>query len=438
MKKIMIVDDEQISLMMTDYILSTEYRTVCASSGEEALTLYKKEMPDVVLSDLRMPGMSGYELLGKLQETYHETAPFMFMTADSDGEIESKGFETGALDFIRKPFRADVLLKRIGNILQTVEKVQGLQKAADTDPMTGLLNKASSQEEIGALCKSSQGVLMMIDLDSFKLVNDLYGHAMGDKVLIRFAEIIRSAVRSTDISGRLGGDEFIAFCQNVKDEDVIAGKAEYINEHLLASAKEFMGEDMNIPLGASIGCVFVPEEGTDFQVLYKKADKALYHVKQNGKHGYNIYHKAAPPEETKTGAGSDLANAVKIFSERSQTKGAYTLTNEQFRTVFRFLSRIMANYHKEFWMLLFSLSAVQDGSSKISFDEAAEEFYAVLRESLRQSDVLTQTGKNQFMALLLKMTHANLSVITNRVLANWAKTPYAKDYAVTFEADSMM
>ncbi|SEF95549.1 GGDEF domain-containing protein [Lachnospira multipara] len=81
--------------------------------------------------------------------------------------------------------------------------------------MTGLLNKASSQEEIDLLAKSNAGALMMIDLDSFKPVNDIYGHDMVDKVLIRFAEIIRSAIRSTDLAGRMGGDEFIVFCKNI-------------------------------------------------------------------------------------------------------------------------------------------------------------------------------------------------------------------------------
>ena len=89
------------------------------------------------------------------------------------------------------------------------------------DPMTGLLNKASSEFEISQLCQSAKGALLMIDLDSFKLVNDIHGHAMGDKILITFAEILRAVVRPIDVVGRLGGDEFIAFCQHVSDESVI-------------------------------------------------------------------------------------------------------------------------------------------------------------------------------------------------------------------------
>ena len=92
------------------------------------------------------------------------------MTADHDEETESKGFDNGAMDFIRKPFRPDVLLRRVANIMHNVEQVQSLKKDAETDALTGLLNKASSEKELGELCKNTAGALMMIDLDSFKLV----------------------------------------------------------------------------------------------------------------------------------------------------------------------------------------------------------------------------------------------------------------------------
>ena len=433
MKKIMIVDDEKISLMMTNHILSTEYQTVCATSGSEAIELYHKERPDMILSDLRMPGMSGYELQKNLQEQFHEPIPFMFMTADHDEETESKGFENGALDFIRKPFRADVLLRRVGNILHAVAQIQGLKKATVTDPMTGLLNKASSQDEIGAMCQTIPGAFLMIDLDSFKLVNDIYGHSMGDKILIRFAEIIQSIVRSTDLTGRMGGDEFIAYCQNIDDEAVIAQKADYINEQLLLSAKEYMGEDMTIPLGASIGCVFAPEEGNDFLTLYKKADKALYTVKQNGKHGYHIYEKNQQTATTEPASASDLSNAVMILSERNKATGAYTLSFDQFRIVYQFLSRMVGNYKNHVWLLLFSIKETTPSNQPLV--EITEQFLSILRSSLRQSDVITQSSKNQIMVLLLETPPYNIELVTDRIMQNWKDSGADNSYAIAYEVD---
>lgn len=430
MKKILIVDDQKISLKMAQHILSTQYKTVCALSGQEAITLYKRENPDMVLTDLHMPAMSGFELQNTLQEMYAETIPFMFMTADENEEAESKSLENGAMDFIRKPFRADVLLRRVQIILENAEQIEGLKRAVETDPMTGLLNKASSRLKISELCKSSSGVLMMIDLDSFKLVNDLYGHNMGDTVLIRFAEIIRSAIRSADVAGRIGGDEFIAFCQHVPDEEVIASKTRYINEELLRSAKEYMGEDMTIPLGASIGAVLVPEEGTDFLTLYTKADKALYQVKQNGKHGYALYterHESIDEEMATEGIAAEMA----VLGERNVVRGAFGLPYEQFRLIYRFLARLHINYHSENRLLLFTVK--RENATEKEKREAIEKLYEIVCGSLRASDVVTQRGSSAVLVLLLEASETDSRMVVERVLSKWNQSGYNEEMICDME-----
>ena len=416
MEKILIVDDQMITLKMTSHILSTKYETICATSGEEAIELYKKEQPDMILSDLNMPGMSGFELQNILQDMFEIQIPVMFMTADNSDDTECQGFENGAVDYIRKPFRADVLLRRVENILKNVEKIQGLKRAAETDPMTGLLNKASSQFEIGEMCKKVNGMLMMIDLDSFKLVNDLYGHAMGDKILIRFAEIIRSAVRFADIVGRMGGDEFVAFCQYVNSEEVVAEKAKYINEEVMKSAKEYMGDDMTIPLGASIGAVEVPTEGTDFHSLYQKADKALYKVKQNGKHGYAIYREHQHDDNSHEISTSGIESEISILSERNRGKGAMNLSNEQFRLLYRFLARAEINYHRQNKLALFT---VDDSKAKACFDEPAKLLVEVMCDSLRSSDAVTQRSKNTVAVILLEASPVDTNIVIERLLNKW-------------------
>lgn len=432
--RILIVDDEKISLRMTDHILSSEYETICASNGRDAIELFRKEQPDLVLSDLRMPGIDGFALQKMLQEEYGKQIPFMFMTADKNEEIESKGFSIGALDFIRKPFRADVLLKRVNNILKTVEQIQGLKKAAVTDPMTGLLNKASSQEEIDAIAKECSGALMMIDLDSFKPVNDLYGHDMGDKVLIRFAEIIRSAIRATDLAGRMGGDEFIVFCKNILDEDVIAEKAAFINEQIVLSAKEFMGQDMSIPLGASIGCAFAPEEGKDFLTLFKKADKALYDVKQNGKHGYKVFRTEKKASVDRSNQATPLRSVMALFAERAPGTGAMVLPAEGFKNIYQFLSRVAINYQKHIHVMLYTIIKEEHD---IDLGEAVEEFIAVAQMSLRQSDVITRQGKNQILIILLEANSSDIEIVTQRIEMNWEATELSDVCKVTYEVSEI-
>ncbi len=432
MKKILIVDDMIVSLMMTENMLADHYRTFCASSGEEAMQIYRQELPDMVLSDLRMPGMSGYELQIQLQEEYHEVIPFMFMTADHDEETESKGFDNGAMDFIRKPFRPDVLLRRVANILQTVEQIKGLKKNASTDQLTGLLNKVSSQIELTKICEKSIGALLMIDLDSFKLVNDIHGHAMGDQVLINFADILRSAVRPTDILGRMGGDEFVAFCQGVHDEQSIAAKSKFINERIVEAAKRLMGEDMNIPLGASIGCAFVPMSGTEFAELYQKADKALYGVKQNGKHGYGIFSEG----ETEDGEVAEHANLEQvemILDERGTDEGAFILPFESFRTVFRFLKRTRGMYSKTTCLVVFSLVRHKEGGTG-NIKDAAEQFISVLHSTLRRGDAVTQSGNNQFFVLLTNTdAYYNVTRAVKRISDAWDQLECCRYFAFNYE-----
>lgn len=437
MKKILIVDDMEVSLLITENILSSQYTTFCASSGREAIEIYHREMPDMVLSDLRMPGMSGYELQQTLQEEYQETIPFMFMTADQNEETETKGFDNGAMDFIRKPFRPDVLLRRVSNILQTVHRIQGLKKHVRTDALTGLLNKATSEEELRQICCKTPGALLMIDLDSFKLVNDIYGHAMGDEVLISFADIIKSTMRPADIVGRMGGDEFIAFCQGLQTESIVAQKSDFINERLVEAAHKLMGEDMNIPLGASIGCVFAPAEGTDFSDLFKKADKALYIVKQNGKHGYRIFNSQQQTAgiDTETTEATGISHIEMILGERNQKDGAFLLPFESFRAVYRFLRRTKKVYDRSTCILFFSLT--KKNSMNSPSPEICEQFLDALRSVLRKGDTVTQNGKNQYIALLPGLEPADTLPVIERIHSKWSSLSDSNETTLAHETASL-
>ena len=379
-KKILVVDDSSFQQKMTSGMLSEIYETLRAASGEEALEIYEEERPDMILTDLVMPGMTGLELQQALADRYgKQTVPIMFITASEDEEDESRSFEGGAMDYIRKPFTKEHLLWRVGSVIRQMERFEELRTVAEKDAMTGLFNKATAQRMLEDLCRRDSGTLMMVDLDNFKLVNDIYGHGMGDLVLIRFAEILRSVIRTSDVAGRMGGDEFILFCRDVKNEELIRQKSETINRMILAAAMELMGADMGIPLGASIGAVNVPEEGRIYSELFAQADRALYEVKQNGKHGFAIYHSegvAGQEEEEETAA--TISTARKILNERNRHKGAYKLGIESFKAVYRFQMRSIENYQKSMALALFTLEG-----ERIT-DAAAEAFGEVLRHSLRR------------------------------------------------------
>ena len=417
MAKILIVDDEEMMLMIARHVLSTKYEVITAETGAEAIELFEREQPDLILSDLMMPEMDGYELHRILQEKSAESVPIIFMTADENEESEIKGFEMGAADYIHKPVRPDVLLRRVGNIIDNLDKIHGLKAAAQTDSLTKLLNKAASQEKIGEMIKNStSGALLMIDLDNFKPVNDIYGHSAGDKILIKLAELIKSTIRENDLAGRMGGDEFIVFLENVSSEITLKAKTTYLNEEIIKYAKKLFGETMNIPLSVSIGAVFVPNAGRDFQTLYIKADKALYEVKKHGKQGISIFNEQNNADKSIL---SGISQMRLIMDERNTESGAYFVEFGVFKKIYQLLLRMATSYNKTFVLFEFTLA-----------DETfAEEFKEILIKTLRKSDCVTKSGENKFLVLLVEITATNSKKIKEKVLSQ------VKNTEVFFESD---
>lgn len=273
-------------------------------------------------------------------------------------------------------------------IVQKTISFYGLQKEVSTDAMTGLYNKGAIHKMLPDICLNETGMLIMIDLDSFKLVNDLYGHDMGDKILIRFAELINEAVKEGDITGRLGGDEFVAFIKNTVDEEDVDYICQYLNKGIVKSAKEYMGEDMSIPLGASLGAVRVPMEGRDFEELFRHADKALYLVKQNGKHGYALYQKSNEDQEKEEDKKShkDLAEIKQIIGERNEGKGAYSVNFERLQVIYRYLCR--DSHVNETKSGFARITPEPADGAKIS-DELKESIEDALLVNLRKNDVVS-------------------------------------------------
>ena len=234
---------------------------------------------------------------------------------------ERRGFEEGVADFIRKPLSEDTHIQRIRNIINTHKKFLKVEEAASMDLLTGTMNKISINRELEHVCKESAGSLLMIDIDSFKPVNDLYGHDAGDRLLIRFAEILKRSAADNALCGRVGGDEFVLFWPDSKREGDIKKFTETINRSLMDAAFDVLGRDMHIPLGVSVGVALVPEMGTDYKELFRLADKALYNVKQSGKHNYSIYSEFMAgnfPQKTDLSlGGEDGSRRSHVYKQRA-------------------------------------------------------------------------------------------------------------------------
>ena len=439
---IVVVDDDISNLKIAGKILSSNNMRVTALNSGQSLIDYVREKgaPDLILLDINMPGMDGFETLRKYRVMEEELSipkvPVIFLTADEDSASESKGFDMGVSDYIRKPFNPDILIRRVENIVNTHGQMLKFEEQATIDKLTGFLNKAATNERMNELCLRSKGCLCIIDLDSFKLVNDIYGHDTGDQVLEAFAGIIRDNVKGNGTFGRIGGDEFLIFCEGLTDEEELADYTRTINEKMLEEAKRIMGEQMGIPLGASIGAVMVPEMGDEFAELFKLADRTLYLVKNGGKHGYMLYSPENFIDELDVPKDMDLKTLSHILEERNVPQSAMWMGKEAFGNIYRYMIRYMDRYQGTAYKLLFTAHITKQ-LNLAEKTEVLERVRSLLQDSLRNSDIMMQIGENHFFLLLPEINEYNVERVINRINIAWENDEYHGLANLSVEAESI-
>ncbi len=420
---IIVVDDDTANLQMAGQILSKRGMRVTALKSGRAMLDYLVDHgePELILLDIMMPEMDGFETLEKLRAWEKESGkpeiPVIFLSSEEDSDTETRGFEKGVSDFIHKPFNPDVLLRRIDHVIGTTEKLNRFEEDAQTDAMTGFFNKSATHTKLEQICKNEKGCLCMIDLDSFKPVNDLFGHDVGDEVLILFSQLIKKYTPAGSLCGRIGGDEFLVFAKNMSEEGEVRELADVLNRELVAGAGELFGGDTRIPIGASIGAVFVPEYGTDSDELFHMADKALYVVKDNGKHGYSVFKKGMHNDVGQKG-DMDLKALTSLLEERSIPNSVMWMGQEAFGNVYRYMMRYMGRYNVVGYKALISVS-VRNGVDEEEEFRIIDVVKQMLQSSLRNSDVMMQTSRDQFFVLLPELGSEHIDTVIDRMMKAW-------------------
>ncbi|MBE0583255.1 MAG: diguanylate cyclase, partial [Desulfofustis sp.] len=215
--RILIVDDEKMNLKVLADLLKDEYVPVLARNGEQAIQHALSETPpDLILLDVIMPQMGGYEVIKYLKNNDKtKNIPVIFVTALSSIEDEEFGLRLGAVDYITKPFSPPIVKIRIRNHLRMVHQYKLLDQLAHLDGLTEICNRRRFEEEFKkewerSLRNRNPFSLAMIDVDYFKQYNDHYGHAMGDLALQRIAKALSDVLRRpADFIARYGGEEFV-------------------------------------------------------------------------------------------------------------------------------------------------------------------------------------------------------------------------------------
>jgi len=298
-QKLLIVDDIPENLQGLACVLMDNYEVFAATNGNDALTAARIQMPDLILLDVMMPGMDGYEVFAGLkQDGGTSDIPVIFITAKTDAESETRALSAGAVDFIHKPFNKEVVRSRVKLQLELVRQRRHLEKLnrqlvhiAYHDALTDLPNRTMFFDLVAkalALARRSQTNLavIFIDLDRFKQVNDNYGHAVGDQVLQVVAARISDCVRESDSVGRIGGDEFVLLLQDISSEDAAVMVAEKIRD---AMNQPLTVSGLTLSISSSIGVAIYPEHGNNAAELVKSSDAAMYLAKECGRDNVKVF-----------------------------------------------------------------------------------------------------------------------------------------------------
>ena len=287
---VLVVDDERLNRAAVAELLQPHHRVLLAKDGHTALAMAVNECMQLglILLDVSMPGLSGYEVLERLrsdERTAH--IPVIFITGQSDETAEEYWLRLGAADYVSKPIRPAVLLARVNNQIDLFLRKRELEQLALIDGLTGLTNRRAfdtAAENLYRRCLRSGGSMGMalIDIDHFKQFNDTYGHLQGDDALRAVAQVLKQhAQRAGEVVARYGGEEF-AFI-GVADDSDLPGQ--------LDKLRQAVGE-LHIPhqasptgeLSISIGCIiFQPVSHVSWQEMLERTDQMLYNAKAQGR-----------------------------------------------------------------------------------------------------------------------------------------------------------
>ena len=301
---ILIVDDDRsVRTTINEYIQSAGYSSQTAASAEEALELIKKNSYHVVITDIILPAMGGLELTKVIKKT--NGSDVIVVTGYSDDYSYEEAINIGASDFVIKPVRLEELMLRLRRELkerelteERIRMMQKLQKLAITDGLTKLYNSRSFYSqlelEVDRFNRYQHPLsLLLLDIDYFKDYNDTYGHLEGDKVLVRFSQIIKSCLRANDSAYRYGGEEFTVLLPETGGE-----RAKLVAQRIRKSleVEKFVprpGEEVQITISIGVTQYFRKEELSTF---IQRADKAMYLSKQNGRNKVSVMFAEAPSD----------------------------------------------------------------------------------------------------------------------------------------------
>ncbi|NDY74257.1 hypothetical protein DO021_19275 [Desulfobacter hydrogenophilus] len=305
---VMVVDDVQENIDILVTVIGIQYNVSTAMDGKSALAHIVKEPPDLILLDIVMPGMDGFEVCRQLKsQTETQDIPIIFLTAKTDGKSIVEGFQAGVVDYIGKPFNVTELLVRVKTQLELshsrkeMKKINArLEHLTIHDDLTGLYNTRYLYDELYQLIERSKVenksfALLFMDIDNFKHVVDTYGHLNGNRALREIAETIMESISKPCYGVAYGGDEFVIVLPEFNKDQAIK-----TTESIRSRMKQTLylsGEGCNVKLSASFGIAAYPDDATEARALLKLADQLMFRIKESSKDAIGCLSKASGSDQ---------------------------------------------------------------------------------------------------------------------------------------------
>ena len=297
--KVLIVDDERFNLSALHALLRDDCRVMVATDGEHGLAAARGNLPDLILLDVTMPGMSGHDVCRALKEDpATQDIPVIFITALVDADDETLGFDLGAADYITKPFNHAVVKARVRTQLRLKAQADLIASYAFRDGLTGLYNRRSLDQKLERewhRCQRSGLPLSvaLLDVDHFKLFNDSYGHGAGDECLKAVGRALNGCIkRAGDMAARYGGEEFAVILPEA-DISAAGTVAEEVRAAVQAlgipHGRSTAGNAVTVSVGIAS---LVPSEDALPSDLWAMADRLLYAAKEGGRNRVGLPHPA--------------------------------------------------------------------------------------------------------------------------------------------------
>lgn len=288
--KLLVVDDQAVNIQVLFQIFSADYQVFMATSGPQALAFCQHNPPDLVLLDVVMPGMDGFQVCAQLKaEALTANIPVIFVTAHNDAAQETQGLDLGAVDFIVKPVNPSVVRARVKTHLTLKFQSDLLRQLVFLDGLTGVYNRRYFDQQLAiewarSTRNGSAFSVIMIDVDHFKLYNDHYGHQAGDDCLRQVAGSLKSGLRRpADLVARYGGEEFACILPDTDFDDAMrlaTGLERKVRELGIAHTRSSVTEVVTVSIGLASRTA---ESANNPAAILGLADAQLYQAKHTGR-----------------------------------------------------------------------------------------------------------------------------------------------------------